>query len=205
MVTQKILRLPEDLIQALENDVKQKGLPSENEYMIQALRHFITCTKTDESASMKLIVLRYDATCLKCRKHVEVGQWALYGKGVGIICMDCYVERVGDKATVAKFLKMREYAQSIKALRLEGDRLADRVEVLVFAGKLDEFLKKSQQTRDLAMQYMKQPFAKDEEQQKALEDLIRSEQEQDALLKDLSTFFEKRIKPKKWLQIPQEE
>lgn len=203
MPTQKILRLPEDLIQALENDVKQKGLPSENEYMIQALRHFITCTKTDESASMKLIVLRYDATCLKCRKHVAVGQWALYGKGVGIICMDCYVERVGDKATVAKFLKMREYTQSIKALKLEGDRLADRVEVLVFADKLTEFFKKSQELRDLAMQYMKQPFATDKERQ-AFEDLVRSEQEQDALLKDLSQFFEKRIKPKKWLQIPQE-
>lgn len=204
MVTQKILRLPEDLVQALENDVKQKGLPSENEYMIQALRHFITCTKTDESASMKLIVLRYDATCLKCHKHVAVGQWALYGKGVGIICIDCYVERIGDKATVAKFLKNREYDQSIRAMKREAERLADKVEVLVFAGKLDEYLKKFDELRVLGLQYMKEPFAKEEEQQKATENLIRAEDELKPLLADLKNFWEKRIKPKKWLQIPQE-
>jgi len=204
VVREAHLRLPDDLAQALTDDVKQKGLPSENEYMIQALRHFLKCTKTDESASMKLIVLRYATTCLKCHHSIEAGKWALYGKGIGAICIDCYVERIGDKATVAKFLKNREYDQTIKAMKREAERLADKVEVLVFAGKLDEYLKKFEELRILGLQYMKQPFVKEEEQQKATENLLRVEEELKPLLTELTNFWEKRIKPKKWLQIPQE-
>src|SRR4030042_641296 len=156
---QKNMRISEQLAQAIENDTKHKGFASENEWLIKASQHLRDCTKSDEQAAMKLIILRYATSCIKCHKPIPEGQWALYGRGIGAVCMDCYIERVGDKATVAKFLKMRELSHTVKALKSEAERLADNTEVLVFAGKLDDFLKKAQQVRDLAMQYMKEPFA----------------------------------------------
>jgi len=200
---QKNIRISEQLAQAIENDTKHKGLQSENEWLTKACQHFLDCTKSDEQAAMKLIVLRYATSCIKCHKPIPDGQWALYGRGIGAVCMDCYIERVGDKATVAKFLKMRELSHVVKALKSEADRLADKTEVLVFADKLSELIKKDQELRELVMTYLRQPFVKDEERQ-ILEDILRTETDEQTLLNDVAAFFEKRIKPKKWLQVPQE-
>jgi hypothetical protein len=200
MVKQKSLRIPDDLDKINEDDRKQKNISSENDYYLQALEHFHKCKKLEESASMKPIILRYSGTCLKCKQPVDAGQWALYGRGVGVVCMDCYIERIGDKPLIAKFLKMRELDQTVKALRHEALKLADKVEVLQFASKLDAVFKKDEEMRNLVFSYLRQGAAAENERVN-LEDIVRAQQELQALLNDLKSFFEKRIKTKNIIPI----
>jgi hypothetical protein len=200
----KTLRLPDPLVQKIIDDVKQQGLESENEWFTKACEHFLACKKLEHAEGMKLMILRYPATCLKNPEHhIEAGQWALYGRGVGAVCIDCYVGKLGDKALIAKFLKSRELDQINKALLKENERLADRFEILAFGDKLEQIYTMNKEQRELIFKYIKEPFPSDQEKQ-AFEHIIQESQKQDEIIRDVETFLQKHIKIKrKPVEFPQ--
>lgn len=194
----KTYRVPEKLIGKVQRDMKEQGIISENEYVLQAMQHFLECKKADVTQSMKLIVLKYDGKCLKCNNKVAAGNWAYYGRGVGIVCLDCSVLKGhGDKALVAKYLKSREFAHLIKSLRSEADRLADKVEIFTMGDKLASWKKKSLEVKELVFKYLTELQGTDRERQ-VLEEIARQSKREDELLRDIESFFERHIKIKKW-------
>jgi len=194
MSSKKTYRLPKRLADAVSRDYKQQGMDSENQYVIKALEHFLICKDGMSQSQMKLIVLQYPANCKRCDKHIEAGNWALYGRGVGAICMDCYVEKIGDKALIAKWLKMRELKQVVKALRAEAERLAVNVEV----GKVAEYIEKMKEKTTIMysrlMSYFRAMGNIDERQQ--LEELMRVIKEQEKTMELVKNFFERKVKSK---------
>lgn len=102
---------------------------------------------------MHMIVLRYPGHCLKCQKALSPGDWALYGQGIGAICIDCFTQRIGDKALLAKYLKLREYERIINALKIEAERLAQTVEFGQIVEKIDMLHKTNKEIHRSLMDY----------------------------------------------------
>lgn len=200
----KTLRLSPKLSEDLANDSKQRGFTSENEYITQAIEHFIKCQKVELSQSMKLIVTKYKGHCLKCTSEIETGSWALHGRGVGLICMNCYVERIGDKALVAKFLKTREFNQIIKALQTEADRLAGQVEVYKSGEKLALLTEQQGKLNRLVLDYLSSKIGSPQEKE-ALEEILRENSITKNLIQDIEQFIDRVIKTKKWKKVLEKE
>jgi len=206
MTTRKEIRIPDPMISKIEFDVKEQAMASENDWWIAAAEHFLSCKKLEHAEGMKLLVLRYPATCLKCSHPIEAGQWALYGRGVGAVCIDCYIGKLGDKAIIAKHMKMRELTQINHALMTENERLSDRFEILTFGDKLEQLYNTAKEQRELVFQYLKEPFPTDRERA-PLSDIIQQTQKQDAILRDVESFLQKhiRLKKKRPIEFPQEQ
>jgi hypothetical protein len=196
MTKEKKLRIDDKLAEKLETDAKQKNI-SENEWLTQATQHYLECKKADESGNMKLIVLRYDGHCLKCGEKVEHGNWALYGRGVGIICMDCYVGKIGDRALIAKYLKMREYEKIKKALQNEVERLADKVEVFQAGEKLQALSEQWEKLTKLVQDYLTTGLGRPEEKE-LFEEIIREKVITEALIRDVEDFIKRYVQTRKW-------
>lgn len=194
MSSPRSFRIPKKLLDAVEKDLKQQGMDSTNQYVVKALEHYLMCKDGMSMGQMRLIVLQYDAVCKRCDTHIDAGNWALYGRGVGAICMDCYIERIGDKALVAKYLKMREYKQIIKALSAEAERLAVKVETGQVAEYIEEMKEKTTLIYAKLMDYFRALGTPEEKQQ--LEELMRLTKEQEKTLETVKNFIERKVKSK---------
>jgi hypothetical protein len=198
-VTKKIdIRFSEKLADRIEADAKRKGI-SKSQWFREASAHFLTCPKAEKVQSMKLIPFKYRGSCLKCGRTVEVGEWGLWGKGVGVICMDCYVGRIGDKALVAKYLKMREYKQIIKALKNQADELADKVEDLVAGDKFVIVYEEIHKGVTKALEYLTEKLGTPKENE-AFEDFLRWLEKAKKVILDIESALERQgywIKKKK--------
>jgi DNA-directed RNA polymerase subunit RPC12/RpoP len=190
------VRLNANLRKACEQDAKQKDVSSFNEYVVMALEHYLTCSKLELSAQMRLIVLKYDGKCLRCGKEVKAGNWALYGRGVGIVCMDCYVERIGDKPLVAKYLKLREWKQILKALKGECERYAQELEDFRLFERLKGMDETVEKLNKAIMEYLRQKIGTAEEAQ-ALEEITRQLKDLRALTATIRELYKKLSKRKK--------
>jgi len=190
------VRLNPKLKKACEQDAKQKDVPSFNEYVVKALEHYLTCSRLELSAQMRLIVLKYDGKCLRCKAEVKAGNWALYGRGVGVVCMDCYIERIGDKALVAKYLKLREWKQISKALKGECERYAQDLEDFRLFDKLKGMDETVENLNKAVMEYLAEKIGTAEEA-KALEDVLRELKELRALTATIRELYKKLSKRKK--------
>lgn len=190
MVQTLYARINPKLKRAIEQDCKQRGMSSLNEYFVRALEHFLTCSKLELSAQMRLIVLKYDGKCLRCGNEVKAGNWALYGRGVGVVCMDCYIERIGDKALVAKYLKIREWKQVSKALKAECERLAQDLEDYRLIARMKELETKNKEVNKSIMQYLTEKIGTPDEQQ-GWEEIVRKRQEEDRLVNGIRELYEK--------------
>ena len=126
-MNKKTYRLSDSLIQQIETDWKERGLSSENEYIIKALQHFLTCKKTEESQALKLIPLKYPGKCTKCDKQLDQGEWAMWGRGVGVICTECHFKKYGDKITVKRLIRLKEIKWNISVAQKELDRILDKI------------------------------------------------------------------------------
>jgi hypothetical protein len=193
------LRLADKLLKALEEDMKQRNVKTLNEEIIDALTHFLKCHSTDEAQMMKLIILRYKAKCLKCGREVEAGEYAIYGRGVGAICLDCHVQRVGDKTSVAKYLRNRELDKVFHALKRECETLAERVEVFRTVDKFETILQAQKNVNELIEKYLKSGLASPQEQELLLE-LKERKKNLESLEEDVRKFIEKYLKDVRWLK-----
>lgn len=193
------LRLSEKLNKAIDTDFKQMGLASKNDYIIKALEHFLACKRADLSAKMRLIVLQWTANCKRCGDEVKAGNWALYGRtatGGIVICMDCYVERIGDKALVAKYLKLREYKQILKALIGECEKHAQKLEDFQLFDRLKDMEEKIGNMEKWVMDYLRKKLGTAEESQ-VLEELVRATKEVNTICADIRDLYAKLLKSKK--------
>jgi len=197
---QKNYRLPDDLIEKLERDRKEKKIASENDYATQAFRHFISCKTLDTTGAMKLIVLNYPAKCLKCKEPIQTGEWALWGRGIGAICLDCYVSRIGNKALVALYLKKKTMKRIIKALQEEADRLSVKVEMFSLGEKIEVWGQESRDVHKLIMDFFKTRIGTDKEKE-TLEEILRVCRKEMQLQREIENFLElgqlKKVKKKK--------
>lgn len=201
----KLLRLPDDLAKIIEDHGLEPEYGSESNYMLKAIRHFSQCNEQpkqetrmveDAQAPMRMIVTQYPGHCLKCGHDIASGSWALYGKGVGLICLDCFVLKIGDKALIAKYLKTRELRQIIAALQVEADRLAEKVENYNVIEKQEAILEQQEKLTKLAMDFLTHKIGTPQEKE-ALEEILRQNEKGKQLINDIETFITQYVKLRK--------
>lgn len=108
----------------------------------------------DETPTLKPIITKYPAKCHKCANEIDVGSPAYWSKGV-IICMDCFVQSLGDKALASKYLKMRELNKTMRALKAQADQYADLINEIKYEVKFAELSKKIDELLRLNYDYLK--------------------------------------------------
>ena len=202
--THKAFRLPEKLLKACEDDLKQRGVKDFTQYTREALEHFLKCHDAEPSQAMKLIILKFDGKCLKCGGKVTSGSYALWSRGVGVVCLDCHIQRVGDKTSVAKYLRNRELDKVANALKRECDLLAEKVEVFRTVDKLEGLIEGRKRSEELIDKYLKSGLATPEE-----EELLMKFKEQGLeiakLGEEVRRFIERYLKTSKWKKRKEEQ
>lgn len=199
MTVRKQYVLDDDLAKRIEEDAKQQNFESETAYVVTAIEHFLKCKKAEVSQAMHLIVTQYDGSCLKCGHKVERGSFVWYGKGVGLVCLDCWIEKLGDKAVVAKYLKMRELKITIVALTKEADRLAEKVEAFKAVDKLEALYEKIDRIIELERKFLTEKIGTPEEKQ-VWDELVRMKLEGKEALRDVREFLRQFVERKKWIR-----
>jgi len=198
---QKIFRLPPKLAHQFEDEAKrlmaQGEVSSENDLAQKALAHFLICKNTETVQSLKLIVLRYPAKCLKCKKQLEQGSWAWWGRGVGVICTDCEVMKYGDKAIVRKLIKLKELQWQIKSLDKELDVKAEQFKEFNFYEILQKMHQGNSETHKMVMEYLRTSFEKPEDEKKALDEIGRLSEQQGKIIQEMELFMKQPFKKKK--------
>lgn len=187
------------LSKAIDRDFKLLGFPSKSDWIVKACEHFLISKKADATAKMRLIVLQWTAQCKRCGNEVKAGNWALYGRtptGGIVICMDCYVERIGDKALVAKYLKVREWQQILKALKSQCEHYAQKLEDFQLFNRLKGMEDKILNMEKWVMDYLKKQLGTAEEGQ-VLEEMVRATKEVKAMCADVRDLYAKLLKRKK--------
>ena len=201
----KNLSLNQETLELLEKLAEQHNL-DESKLVTEALKHFSECKGTDQTQAMKLILTKYDGHCLKCKDEqgqptkIPQASWALYGKGVGLICMDCFVQRIGDKSEVAKYLKNRHLDRITKALTKEADRLAETIESYQPMEKITRLSEQQSKLNLLVEQYLRSKVGSPEEKQ-ALDEVLKENETTKQLIRDsemlLRDLLEMRRRKKK--------
>jgi len=190
----------------------EKRLLDINELLEQIIEHYQSCKVKEKEetkqASLKLIVTKYNGKCSKCGSEISIGSLAYFGKGdrgeTILICLDCMIQNKSDKALASRYLKMRELDKTVKALRKEAEALAEKLEDLQIVQKFDNIHHKNDEAIKLIMDYLKNPFVKEEER-KILEDWIRQLEENKRIVRDVEQFIQSRLRPIKKLKQSQRE
>lgn len=159
MDTRKTVRFPEFLLKLIEAEAKKQNKPV-SDIIIKGMDHYFTCEKESQVQAMRLILLKYHTKCLKCGSDLPPQTWAMYGKGVGAICTECFIERLGDKGIVQKFMKMKELNWTMKALQKQCEEKADLLREFSFFETLQALHDKVSQYHKLIMEYLKTGFEK---------------------------------------------
>lgn len=191
------LEIEKGLSDLIDVDQKQRSFPDRSSYIREAIKHFQVCKEKEASQAMKPIVTKYPGKCLKCGHNIEPNSWALYGKGVGLVCMDCYVEKLGDKSLIAKYIKNRELDRVAKALKEECDKLAGRVEELRVLNKLEDLKNQQEQAIKTIMDFLTHRIGSTEEN-KILEELARQLKDGERIIRDMDDFVQNFIRNRKW-------
>jgi len=92
----------------------------------------------------KLLINKYNRKCMKCGRKIAIGEAFMWvGSNTGL-CLDCYVQSLGDKALASKYLKMRELTLIIRELKEQANSLADVIneaKIYDIIKKLEEIIK----------------------------------------------------------------
>lgn len=203
MVNTRSLRLPDDIATKIERDTKEQRLESENEYIIKALEHYLKCKKAEIVQALKLIPFRYPAKCLKCGTEIKVGEYGLWGRGVGAICIDCHVQKFGDKTLVKKFMKLKELEWLKKALEFECEEKADELRQFNFYEIIQQMHVGYQEIYKLSMEYLKQRFDKPEQEKQALDELLRLIEKTWQTINDANLFMKVPLRKRKKKKVSQ--
>jgi hypothetical protein len=190
-------RADQAFIKSIDDDQKQRGLKDRTEYLKSAILHFQRCKETESNQAMRMIVTKFDGHCLKCNEKVPAGSWALYGKGVGLYCLDCYVQKMGDKTLVAKYLKNRELDQVSNALRKEADALAEKIEAYRGIDRQEALTTQQEKISTMVQDYLTHNIVTPQEKE-ALENIIRETEQGKRLHRDIEDFIRKYMNTKRW-------
>jgi len=197
MSTTRRLRLDDNLIAQIE---QKRGNLTQNEYIRNALEHFITCNKEkEEIPALRPIISKFRGKCSKpnCGKTVEIGEPCYWAKGI-IVCMDCMIQKgLGDKTLIIKYLKTRELNRTLKALENECDRLANQIENLTIGDRLEKLISQINERNNLLYKYLTEAMPSDKEKE-CLEELKRLSEKEKQMIRDLEIFMESKLNIKKW-------
>lgn len=131
------IRVDNEIRELITEGSEKRGF-SENEFVIQAIRHFVTCKAETVKAAefqgpgLKSIITKYEGKCSKCGNYIPTGSQAWYGrteKGTRpiLVCLDCMVLGMADKTLAKKFIKVKELQATIRGLNKIADELAETV------------------------------------------------------------------------------
>ena len=202
MTKETKVRGPEDLFQKFEAEANRTG-KSMNQLMLDAMDHWLKCDKAEGIEQLHMIVLKYSTRCKgKCKRELQAGDWAYYARGFGAICLDCFIERLGDKAVVKKFMKIKELKWTQKALETQLNEKAEKLREFNFYEVIDNMHKGYGEIHKLVMDFLKEDFEKPEKAKEALDELERLIQKQWAIIQEAEMFVKgpplsKRKKRKK--------
>lgn len=186
------LRIDPHLKAKLESEAQQTK-KSVTELINKAIDHWFKYGKVEPVASMKLILLRYPATCKKCSQDLDAGSWALWGRGFGAICVDCYIRRIGDKTLITKELKVRQLKYLKKSLEDEIDALFGKYNKFSAYHEIDKTMKLMEETKGIIMNYLKEGVATDQEKT-ILEEVLKFVNDRKLRLQDIADWL---MRPKK--------
>jgi len=181
------VRGPEDLFKRIEDEAK-KEQKSINQTMLDLMEKGLM-KEQDQVPAMRLILLKYPARCLKCDCELPPQTWAMYGKNVGAICLDCFIEKLGDKAIVKKVMRLKELKWTIKALERQVDLKSDELRKLNFLEIIDNMWKGYGEIHKLVMEYLKTDFDKSDKEKEALDELESLIQKQWAIIEEAKLFL----------------
>lgn len=181
----------------MDLDSNQRGFRDRTEYITEAIKHFQKCKEKESSQAMKPIITKYPGKCLKCGHDIEVNSWAMFGRGVGLICMDCLVLKLGDKTIVAKYLKNRELERVAKVLKEECDHLAGKVEELQILNKAEDLKNQQEQAIKTVLDFLTHNIGTPEEN-KALEEFLRQLKDGKRIIMDMDEFIKNFVRNRKW-------
>ena len=143
------IRLDDEIYKKLEEYASRHGM-SRAQVIVEALNNLfnpIANAKDVKEVSLKEIVVKYKTTCVKCGRVIDVGEIAYWGRGVGVVCYDCYV-KANQKITgfdAKKLVKMYREIRKLKVikseLQKEVDLLADKLNVYELLDELSSRLR----------------------------------------------------------------
>lgn len=180
-------RINEDLFKMLEAEAKRTS-KSINAVLNTVLDKGFT-QQSDQVPAMRLILLKYPTRCLKCGCDLPAQTWAMYGKGVGAVCVDCFIEKLGDKAIVKKVMRLKELKWTIKALEKQVDLKSDELRKLDFLEVIVTMRNGYGEIHKLVMEYLKTGFEKPEREKKAMDELERLIEKQWAIIEEARLFL----------------
>lgn len=180
-------RINEDLFKMLEAEAQRTG-NSINGVLNKVLDKGFT-QQEDQVPAMRLILLKYPTRCLKCQHDLPAQTWAMYGKGVGAICVECFIEKLGDKAIVKKVMRLKELRWTIKALEKQVDLKSDELRKLDFLQVIITMRNGYGEIHKLVMDYLKTGFEKPEREKKAMDELERLIEKQWAIIEEARLFL----------------
>lgn len=181
------VRLDEDLFKKIEAQAN-KETKSVNQMMLDLLEKGFM-QQQDQVPAMRLILLKYPARCLKCDCELPAQTWAMYGKGVGAICLDCFIEKLGDKAIVKKVMRLKELKWTIKALETQLDLKSDQLRKLNFLEVIVKMRDGYGEIHKLIIEYLKTGFDKSDREKDALNELETLIQNQWAVIEEAKLFL----------------
>ena len=192
----KHFRISEKICKDFEDEAKRKD-KSLSELANDAFEHYLTCKKTERTARLIEIPLKYSTTCLRCKRKLEQGTWVFWGRGVGVICGDCFATRYGNKAIAHLIVREKELRHAIKALTQEIDEKAGQLRNFNFYEIIERLYQENQETIKLANQFLKEDFDKPDKADATLEQLIAKMIEIKTVLDEATEFMRVPLKPKK--------
>jgi len=196
MVDRLNLRIPTKLKERIEQDAKEQGKTSVNEYAVEALEHYLNCKKAYEVASFRFIITRFKGNCIRCGRVVEKTEGAYYARGTGLLCLDCSIFKgMSDKTVVAKYMKMRRFEELARMFKAEVEASAEKLDLSKAAEKLDEIYKCRKELNALVHSYLKEVVGQPKERE-TLEDIIKLGERELRTLMDLETFLEIKMRRK---------
>ena len=143
------IRLDDEIYKKLEEYASRHGM-SRAQVIVEALNNLfnpIANAKDVKEVSLKEIVVKYKTTCVKCGRVIDVGEIAYWGRGVGVVCYDCYV-KANQKITgfdAKKLVKLYREIRKLKVIKSELEKevnyLADKLNVYELLDDLNTRLK----------------------------------------------------------------
>lgn len=125
------LRITKDFREFIVNEAAKRNM-KQKEFVIQAIQEFVNPRPEKEvlGPGLKAIITKYPGQCSKCGDPIPIGSQAWYGKRQKgsrpiLICLNCMVKGMGDRALAKRYLKTRELQITIKGLKKIADELCE--------------------------------------------------------------------------------
>jgi hypothetical protein len=191
------LKVDQPFFDGIEQDAQQRGFKDRTTYITDAIKHFQKCKEKESAQAMKEIITKYPGKCLKCGQEIPVNSWAMFGRGVGLICLDCVVLKLGDKTIVAKYLTNRKLDRVAKALKEECDKLAGKVEELQVLSKAEDLKNQQESAIKTVLDFLTHRIGTPDEN-KALEEFLRQLKDGKRIIMDMDEFLKSFVRNRKW-------